>query len=83
MLKSSPMSWLFFSDALADFEDHLSILVAIDNDVVPVEYLAIEDLQSERILDQLLNRAFQRSRPEVRIETFGEQDFLGAVRQLN
>ena len=83
MLKSSPMSWLFFSDAFADFEDHFSILVAIYNDVVPMEYLAIEDLQSERILDQLLNRAFQRPSPEVRIEAFGEQDFLGAVRQLN
>ena len=47
-----------FSHPLADFELHLAgFLVGIDHDVIAVQNFAVENLQRQWILDQLLNRA--------------------------
>jgi len=57
---------------VADLELHLSRF-RIDDDVVAVQHLTIENLQRERVLDQLLDCTLQRTRAEVGIEAFGEQ----------
>ena len=48
---------LLFSYALAHFELHLGgFLVGIDHDVIAVQNFTVENLQRQRVLDQLLNR---------------------------
>src|SRR6516165_3556503 len=56
--------------------------VAFDADVIAGQYLALENAQRQRILDQPLNGATQRPRAEGRIVAFLEQQFVGFGRQL-
>ena len=44
-----------------------------------MQHLAVEDLQRQRVLHQLLDGALQRTRSEVRVVAFGEQQFFGRV----
>src|SRR5436190_6787283 len=77
------LRWRFFTYTLADFEDHLAgFLVRIDHDVIAVEHLSVEDLQRERILNQLLDGALQRTRSEIRIVALREQQVFGSVGEL-
>ena len=57
MATDLPLHWnrFFLSHALADFELHLpGFLVGIHDDVIAVQNFAVEDLQCQRILHQLL-----------------------------
>ena len=57
--------WLFLTHALADREGHLAgLFVGVDDDVLAVQYFAVEYLDGERILHQLLDRALQWTRAE-------------------
>ena len=50
------LGWFLLADARADFERHLAgLLVSVDDDVVAVQDFAVEDLQRQRILHQLLD----------------------------
>ena len=75
--------WFFFADTLADFEFHLAgFLVGVDDDVVAVQHFAVENLHGQRILHQLLDRALQRARAEIRIVAFGEEQLFRGVGEL-
>src|SRR5438094_10634724 len=72
------------SHSLANFERHLAgALVGVNNNVVTVQYLAVENLQCKRILHQLLNGALQRTSAEVGVEAFGEEQLFRCVGQLD
>ena len=62
------IAWLcrfFLADALADFELHLAgFLVGVDDHVIAVQDFAVENLQRQWILDQLLDRALQGRAPK-------------------
>jgi len=52
----------FLAYAFADFElDFGGLLVGVDDDVIPVKDFAVENFQRQRILQQLLDRALQRT----------------------
>ena len=72
----SPTRWLTSNCHLAGF------LVGVDDDVIAVQDFAVENLQRQRILHQLLDRALQRTRAEVRVVALREQKIFGCVRQL-
>src|SRR5437660_5966921 len=75
---------LLLSHSLANFERHLAgALVGLNNNVVTVQYLAVENLQCKRILHQLLNGACQRASDEVRVKAFGEEQLFRCVGQLD
>src|SRR5207248_11401694 len=73
------ISTLSLHDALPIL--HLSFR-GIHHDVITMQYFAIEDFQRQRILNQLLDRALQRSRAKRRIETFSEQQLTRWIRKL-
>ena len=50
--------------------------------MIAVQDFAIQNFQRQRILHQLLDRALQRTRAEVRVVAFGEEQFLGGVGEL-
>jgi hypothetical protein len=52
---SLPFGFDRLADATADLELHLSAF-RVNDDVITVQHLAIEDLQCERVLNQLLDR---------------------------
>ena len=51
--------------------------------MIAVQHLAVQNLQRQRILHQLLDGPLQRTSAEVRIEAFGEQQILGGVGELD
>ena len=60
--------WFFLPDALADRELHLAgLFVRVNDHVIAVQHLAVENLQCQRVLHELLDRPLQRTRSEVRI----------------
>ncbi len=70
----------FFAHPLADLKGHLArAFIRVDDDVVAVQYFAVENLERQRILHQLLNGALQRTRSEVWIVAFGEEQLLRGV----
>ena len=70
-------------DPLAHFKGHLPRLpVRIDDNVITMKDLAIQYLQSQWVLHQLLDRPFQRPSPEIRIVTLSKQKLFSRVRQL-
>src|SRR5713101_999987 len=74
---------LFFADPLADLDNDLSrALIGVHDYVVSMKYLAVEDLESQQILHQLLDRPLQRPRAKVRVEALGEQNVLGRFGKL-
>src|ERR1700722_16914247 len=74
----------FLADALADFELHLArFLVGIRDDVIAVQNFAVENLQRQRILHQLLKRTLQRTCPEVGIVALSEDQFLRGVSEFD
>src|SRR5690349_2832733 len=56
-------------------ERQLATRIAIDDDVIALGETAFEHRQGERVLQQALNRALQRSRTKRRIVAFGRQHF--------
>ena len=50
--------------------------------MIAVQNFAVENLQRQRILNQLLDRALQRTRAKVRIVTLREQQIFGRIGQL-
>src|SRR5579862_8370700 len=76
--------WLLFAYALADLELHLAgFLIGIDHDVIAVQNFAVKNLQCQRILNQLLNRALQRTCAEVGVVTLSEEQFFSGVGKLD
>src|SRR5215469_510713 len=74
---------LFLADARADLEAHLApFLVRVDDDMIAVQDFAIEDLQSERILNQLLDGALQGTSAEVRVVALREQQVFRRLGEL-
>src|SRR5580693_7849294 len=71
---------LLGGDAL---ESHLIFLaIAIDTDLVAGQNSPFEDLQSQRILNQALNRATKRACAIGRIVTFAQEQLLGCRSEL-
>src|SRR5438270_11986700 len=65
---------------MAHRELHLaSRFVGVDNYMVTVQHFPIQDLQSQRVLHQLLNCTLQGPRSEVRIVAFGEQELARGI----
>src|SRR5712691_3393653 len=74
----------FLPHALADFEFHLAgFLVGIHHDVIAVQNLSVQNLQRQRILDQLLNGALERSSAEVGVVSLSEEQLFGGVGELD
>src|SRR4051812_22152007 len=72
-----------FSYPLANLEGHLAgFLVGSDDQMIAVQHFSVENLQSERILYELLNRALQRTRAEVRVIALGEKQIFRRIREL-
>src|ERR1035437_3048252 len=71
------LGWFFLAYAFAHFELHLArLLVGVDDHVIAVEDFAVENLERERILHQLLDGSLQRTHTEVRaISLRGAQSF--------
>src|SRR6266404_4338991 len=68
---------------LADLERHLPrFLIRVHHNMVAVQHRAVENFQRQRILHQLLNRPFQRTRSEVWIVAFGEEQLFRRVGEL-
>src|SRR5208283_2655409 len=68
----------FLPDTLTYFENHLaSFFIGIHDHVVPVQNLAVQNLQRQRVLHQFLNRSLQRTRSKVGIIAFGKEQFFG------
>src|SRR5258708_34324917 len=75
--------WLFLAYSLADFEGHLSgALVGVDDDVVAVDHFAVQNLERQRILNQLLDGALQGTGAKVRVVSLSEEQFFGGIREL-
>src|SRR5581483_8501800 len=66
----------------AHFERQLSVIAHADHHVVAVQHFAIEDLQRQRILDQLLDRPLQRTRAIRWIVPLREDHVLRRIAQL-
>src|ERR1700682_1902 len=80
---SSRLCRHFLAYSLADFEDHLAgFLGGIHDYVIAVQHFAVEDLQRQRVLHQFLNRALERTRPEVRVKALCEEQLFGCIGQL-
>src|SRR5882757_3812770 len=50
--------------------------------MVSMQHRAVEDLQRQRVLHQLLDGALQRTRSEVGVVAYGEQQLFGGVGEL-
>src|SRR3989454_8428956 len=83
-MKSAPgLGWFFLAHALADFKLHLACaLIRLHDHVVPVQHLAVQDLQRQRILHQLLDGPLQRTCTEIRVKALGEEQVFRGIGQL-
>src|SRR6266849_50137 len=77
------LRWFLLSHPLADFKLHLvGTLIRVHDHVVPVQHSAVQDLQRQGILHQLLDSPLQRTRAEIRVKALGEEQVFRGIGQL-
>ena len=70
-MRCLPADSLLFAHAPDHLEAHLMLRqIGVDDDVVAVQYLAVEDLHGQRVLNQALDGTLERASAVGRIVTF-------------